>query len=501
MTSLPIVFGIPYLAQEISILPTVIYPLSFAFAVTRYRLMEIDNILDTAVIYGFTILVLAGIETTFLSYASPYLLTAGKGLPALSVLAVLLIVFIYVPIRNVVKGLVERLFKRGKYDPEKELQQFMVRLGLCDERSALEKFTAFVKDLLRPSGIVVLKIGDRTASILHASNDLSRQEGEKIVSRTGKVWEHVRNKGTCAFGYELSEKIGHDGVPFTPDLESALFVPFITDQGDTTSGYLAVLLKKWNETAYSVKDVMLLNAISVNIANIIEAGELRNERVASEERFRKEKDAVMKELHDGLGNILTSVTVTSQAAERVTGGAEQRVKRLIGRIGEFSAEATDFLRTGLTVLDNPREGIGAVMESIKDRFGDLLESSGIELKIECAEDAKRLRPGAVVIMNLVRIIQEALSNILKHSSARRARIGVVRSKDGLGVMVTDDGKGFDAGEKKAGYGLTNMRRRVEEMTGDMKITSSRENGTKIGFTIPFADSAGKAEVMYAAGDR
>ncbi len=483
LTSVPVMFGMPIVSAEISVLPTILIPLGFAFAITKYRLMEIDNILDTAVIYGFTILVLAGVETTFLSFASPYLLTAGKGLPAFSVVAVLLIVFIYVPIRNVVKNMVERLFKRGKYDPEKELQQFTVNLGLCDERSALEKFSAFVKDLLRPSGIAVLKIGDGTATILHASNDLARREGEKIVSRVEEVWGLVRSKGTCTFGYELSEKIGQDGVPFTSDMENALFVPFITDQDNTTSGYLAALLKKWNETAYSVKDVTLLNAISVNIANIIEAGELRKERAEIEERHRKEKDTVMKELHDGLGNILTSITVTSQAAERMLEKDESKAKELVERIGEFTAESMDFLRTGLTVLDNPHGEIGSIMEGVKDRYAEMFASSGIELGIECSEETGRLRPGAMVALNITRVIQEALNNIMKHSEARRVRMRLFREGSRLSVAITDDGKGFVAGVNRSGFGLTSMKQRVEEMKGSLRIDSSPGKGTEIGFTV------------------
>ncbi|HWR71533.1 MAG TPA: hypothetical protein VN604_00005, partial [Nitrospirota bacterium] len=188
MTSIPIMLGLPFISKEISVLPTVIHPLFFAVAVMKYRLMDIESIFDVAVVYGFTIAILAGVETAFLSFASPYLLTAGKGLPAFSVVAVLLIVFIYVPIRNTVKSLVERLFKRGKYDPEKELQQFMVRLGLCDERSALEKFTAFVKGLLRPSGVFVMKIEDKSVLLLHVDNEHARQVGEKSVPNAGEVW-------------------------------------------------------------------------------------------------------------------------------------------------------------------------------------------------------------------------------------------------------------------------------------------------------------------------
>jgi signal transduction histidine kinase len=483
LSSLPLLFGVSFISVEISALPVVLIPISIAFAITKYKLMEIDNIIDTAVVYGFTILVLAGAETAFLSFASPYVLAGGKGLPFFSVIAVLLIVFIYVPIRNFVKGIVERLFKRGKYDPEKELQKFTVSLGLCDERSALEKFTAFVTGLLKPSGIVVLRTGEKTASILHASSEPARREGEKILPQAELAWGHIRDKGTCTFGYELSETFEDFGALFTADLENALLVPFITDPGNKTSGYLAILLRKWNETAYSTKDVTLLNAISVNIANIIEAGELRKERDAIEERFRKEKDAVMKELHDGLGNILTGITVTTQAAERMLEQREDKAGELVSRIEEFSSEAMDFLRTGLTVLDNPVGDIGSLAEAVKDRFSGMFESAGVEFNIECSEEAARLRPGAMIAMNLTRILQEALNNVMKHSEAKRVTISLGKRGDSLAVTISDDGKGFQAEARASGFWLTSMKRRAGEIKGSIRIESSPAKGTKITFSV------------------
>jgi len=102
---------------------------------------------------------------------------------------------------------------------------------------------------------------------------------------------------------------------------------------------MAVLLKKWNATAYTAKDMTLLNAISVNLANIIDAGELRRERAELDATFRKEKDYVIKELHDGLGTILTSVAVASQAAEKLLDADREKAREIVGRIGDYSTEA------------------------------------------------------------------------------------------------------------------------------------------------------------------
>lgn len=115
MTSLPIVFNAPFVSEELSVLPTVLYPLSFAFAVMKYRLMDIETIFDTAVVYGGTIIILEAIELAVLGTMSKYI-SAAHRTPYLTLVGVLIIVFLYVPLRNKVRVLVNRLFKRGKYD-------------------------------------------------------------------------------------------------------------------------------------------------------------------------------------------------------------------------------------------------------------------------------------------------------------------------------------------------------------------------------------------------
>jgi len=486
LSSLPVMLGAQFISVALSGLGFILIPLSFAFAITRYRLMEIENLLDSAVIYGFTILVLAGVETAFLGFTSPYLLANGAGLPYFSVIAVLLIVFIYVPVRNFMKVLVERLFRRGRYDVEKEVRQFTVKLGLCDEQSALDKFIFFVKGLIGPSGVIVLKIGSAGASVLSADNEAARSQAQGILSQADTAWEYVRVKGACAFGYEFLEKSLPDKPSFSHEFENVLFVPFITDPAGTRNGYLAVLLKKWNETAYSVKDVALLNAVSANIAGLIESGELRKERDAITERFQREKDVIMKELHDGLGNLLTSVIVTSQAAERICEDCSPKAQRMVQRIEELSSDAVEFMRTGLTVLDNPHGDLVTIMESVKNRFICMFEAIGIELAIDCSDEAGRVRPGAVVVLNITRIIQEAFGNIIKHADATQARMRFDRSGARLTLTISDNGKGFSAGESGSGFGLKNMQRRIDSIKGSMDVVSSPGKGVELRFTAPLA---------------
>lgn len=264
MTSLPIVFGASFVSQELSVLPTVIYPISFAFAVTKYRLMDIESIFDAAVIYGATIVILEGVELALLGVVSNYAVVAQRT-PYLSLIGVLMIVFLYVPLRNKVKNGVERLFKRGKYDVEKETRQFIARLGLRDGASPLEKFSLFIEELLGPSGLCIMKFEGDRASAYFLEGEKADQIAGTLERAGAKARAYFRDRAPCAFGYELADSGLLNGAG--PDIENSLFV-FMP--GGEDAAYLAVLLSKWNKTAYSNKDRNLLRAISAQISTILD---------------------------------------------------------------------------------------------------------------------------------------------------------------------------------------------------------------------------------------
>ncbi len=494
MTSIPILFGAPLISEELSVLPTVIYPLCFAFAVTKYRLMDIESIFDYAVVYGFTIIVLEGVELIFLNFASPFIVSAGLGLPSVSLLAVLLIVFIYVPVRNRVRGLVDRLFRYGSYDIEKEIRNVTVSLGLCDNVPALEKFVSFVQGLLKPSGIFVVEFGpSSSASVLYADGERTQLVSRRFLSLPGQnVWSRVSPAGSCRYGYELTEKQDTDNSTIENELENSLFVPFFPDSANRARGFLAVLLKKRGDASYSKKDRTLLNAVSLNIANIIAAGELRRERDEIEERFRKEKEYVVKELHDGLGNILTSITVASQAARRVFKENPERAAEIVGRMNDYSAEAMDFLRTGLLVLDNPNREIGDILESIRARFSELFSAYGLELYFKADDAACRFKPGAAIALDFLRCMQETLTNVIKHSDAKNVEICLTRAGEYIQVVVRDDGRGFSISQQPRGLGLNNMASRMQKLGGRMEIVSSPGKGAAIKLVFPAAENGGDA---------
>ncbi|HMI79190.1 MAG TPA: ATP-binding protein, partial [Ferruginibacter sp.] len=87
-------------------------------------------------------------------------------------------------------------------------------------------------------------------------------------------------------------------------------------------------------------------------------------------------------------------------------------------------------------------------------------------------------------LNIYRIIQEQINNILKHADAKNVNILIKLQGKAISIVVTDDGKGFNPNAKRKGIGISNMINRIESYNGKVKIKSSPGAGCKIAVKIP-----------------
>jgi two-component system sensor histidine kinase DegS len=118
------------------------------------------------------------------------------------------------------------------------------------------------------------------------------------------------------------------------------------------------------------------------------------------------------------------------------------------------------------------------------------EDSGIAVSFKTRGIFDDIRP--VISLTVFRIVQEAISNIKKHSDAQNATLNLEFMDKELNLYIYDDGKGFKVGETKvrsddinSGFGLFSMRERIELLSGDFNITSELGKGTRLNITIPF----------------
>ena len=140
-------------------------------------------------------------------------------------------------------------------------------------------------------------------------------------------------------------------------------------------------------------------------------------------------------------------------------------------------------------------GLRAAVEDLAER---VLGGAGIELSIDLSFEAERL--GFELETAVYRLVQEALTNVVKHSGASSATLRLTERDGRLDVLVSDDGCGFDPDAERGGFGLIGMRERVELAGGQLRIESKRGSGTRMTASIPCAAEAG-SDLDQPAGER
>lgn len=460
-------------------------PVTLYIAVTRYKFIQVEEIIDYAVIYGFTILALFGIEAVFLGSIAPFYMPKVLESPYKGAfLITAIIILLYIPVRNIIKEGAQRIFKRRDYDAQTEIQKFLLSASIKKE-DIFDSLFSWTRELLGNSGIYVLKRNGNRLEFVKQEGGYPGEEADRIIKGGDRLTKYF-HKNLIAYGYELVEA---GLVDKSREIEESVFIPVFVDN---EFSYLIVLFKKWNNLAYSKKDMELLTAVSYYISYMLEAEGLKRQRDEIGERFRQQREHVIREMHDGLGSILTNIIYASQIAEKICDEDKDKAREIVGNIKDCAVSAGDFLRTGLQVLDNPEGELRLVISGIRHRMGNLLGAVGINAHFNIGKDVEKLRIGAHANLNIARCIQEAFNNILKHSEAKNVMVNFNTEAEGLKIEIIDDGKGFYSSKETdcCGLGFKNMTKRMKDLGGSFDVQSSPGKETRLIFSLPIKSAGG-----------
>jgi signal transduction histidine kinase len=201
--------------------------------------------------------------------------------------------------------------------------------------------------------------------------------------------------------------------------------------------------------------------------SLAEAAEQAEELAVSRERNR-----IAREIHDTIGHSLTVVNVQLEGASILIDRDPQLARRNLQTARRVTAEALGELRRSVSTL---REDFGALHEELQSLV-TRTASSGRCVDLEIEGRPRRLSPELAA--DFYRIAQEGLTNVLRHSDAKSARVRLAYLDRSTVLTITDDGRGsvVAGGE---GFGLLGIRERIQSHGGDVKI----ETGSGSGFTL------------------
>jgi signal transduction histidine kinase len=270
--------------------------------------------------------------------------------------------------------------------------------------------------------------------------------------------------------------------PNHPPMKSFLGVPVMTRGVAYGNLYLA---EKQPSGPFSEEDEEIVTLLAAQAAVAIEnAGSVQRDALRRAVQAQEaERRRLARELHDETGQALTSMLLGLAAVERAETADAAHVAA--GELRELVVETLQNVRR-LSVELRPSALDDFGLEPALRRLGQTVkESADLDVQVETRLGAERLLPE--VETAVYRIVQEALTNVVKHAAAERVSIVVTRKPERLVLIIEDDGSGFDpdAGPGE-GLGLLGMRERVQLLDGSLTIDAARGSGTTLAVELPLS---------------
>ena len=214
--------------------------------------------------------------------------------------------------------------------------------------------------------------------------------------------------------------------------------------------------------------------------------DLADERERAARALAEERARIARELHDVIAHHVSAMTMQAGAARRILDRDPQRVLEPLEVVEEHGRRAIDEMRRLLGVLRQEPGGQdtnGAAQPSLRG-LGDLAEHvrrSGLD--VELHTDGEPVALPAGVDLAAYRIVQEALTNALKHSGGARATVNVAYGADEVEIRVSDDGPGGTE-LRPGGHGLVGMRERAAVYGGALEAGPGPDGGFRVLARLP-----------------
>ncbi len=226
-----------------------------------------------------------------------------------------------------------------------------------------------------------------------------------------------------------------------------------------------------------------LHALRARAAALEQEREEKARMAAEEERAR-----IARELHDVVAHSVSVMVVQAQAAERVLEGAEPAARELLGSIEATGRQALSELRRLLGLLRRFEAADLAPQPSLRhlDRLVAQVRDAGLPVELVVQGEPPSVPPG--VDLSAYRIVQEGLTNALKHAGRAHARVVVRYAPGEIQLEVADDGAGNGA-SPGAGHGLDGMRERVAMYGGELESGPGAAGGYVLRVRLPLGADA------------
>jgi signal transduction histidine kinase len=415
-------------------------PFFMGNAILRYRLFDIDVIINRTLVYGSLSASVIGLYALLVGGLGA--LFQSQGNFAISLAATGLVAVLVQPIRNYLQCGVNRLLYGERDEPYKVLSRLGRRL----------------ETTLAPDAVVstMVETVAQALKLPYAAITLKQEDG----------------------GFETAAEYG------TPVSEPVVLP--LTYQRKSV-GQL-VLAPRAPGEKFSTSDRRLLEDLARQTGVAVHAVRLTADLQRSREQLVKareeERRRLRRDLHDGLGPQLASVTMRAEAARDLITNDPARAQEMMEGLAKQAQAAVADVRRLVYALRPPALDALGLIGALRSQMVHQ-EHNGLFIAIHGPEELPAL-PAAVEVA-AYRIALEALTNVVRHAEARNCmvRLGMNEKLNELRLEVEDDGRGIEE-NRRAGVGLTSMRERAEELGGSCTVEAVPSGGTRVRAFLPYA---------------
>ena len=206
-------------------------------------------------------------------------------------------------------------------------------------------------------------------------------------------------------------------------------------------------------------------------------------RVAQLLRVERVRARIATDLHDDIGASLAQIAVFSEVLRRRAGMTSAEADGLLERIGNTSREVVASMNDIVWAVNPRQDSLRDLVARMRRFAEDMFAQSDTEFEFVAPINVDHVRIGPVAKREILLILKEGVTNIMKHAHCRRAGVVVDLRGRELALHVWDDGRGFDPDAAHQGNGIRNLRTRVSRLQGRLTVASEPGQGTHVRLAI------------------
>jgi signal transduction histidine kinase len=495
--------GHTILSYEFSILFLLLIPISYSYAILRYRLIPLEGYVNRAVTTVLVYLLISGLYLLLFSVFAKVLPTRWWNQPAANLGIVLVTIAILPTLRYWTTHFVNNLFYGGWYDYRSAITRVSRDLEeAADPISTRRSLVDSVQGAMQLECACLVMVGgekELSGDGNYFRNCTANVAEDGQIKQNGPVHRYFQKDASIIQTSALRREIESLTLP---KLESrllacekaSLWLPL--RGADAINGILILGSKRGGGT-FTAMDREILNVVirqaSIALENADLVAELRQRNQERKElnlqalgAGEKERKRLARELHDQVIQALAGLNYRlSEARRGVDGGSQDPLDRAQAELRAIVRE----IRNICADLRPPALDSIGLVAAIRSHLRTVKRRAAFRLRFDVAGDAQREVPEDVA-MTLYRVLQETLRNVEKHAQAAGVTVRLEFEPGSVALSVEDDGVGFEAQQHLSRYateghfGLMGLRERVELVGGEVQLATGPGRGCKIRVEVP-----------------